>query len=443
MYKPCITLIFCTLFSTEYAHADDINMLNQKANIAAEQEFFEEAIALYTECYSMNFHDVQSMFSAAICLLKIGRITESITLLNSICSLVKNPLPIRYNIAYAYKTAGMIDTAIALYRDIIAQNPEYEDAHLGLGFAYLQNGDFVNGWHQHSRYLKKAGKNSDELRALLHNNDLVNKKILLAYEGGLGDTLLFIRYVERIKNLGAQTICLVQKPLIPLLSRCPYIDRLLPYQHPVPEHDARATLMSLPAIFEDTEDRFTVSIPYLYPDQALVNTWKERLAQYDTIKIGITWQSDVHNDVSRLPIARRGIPLALFEPLLKDERFTFFSLQCFEGTEQIAHLSPDCRLVTYADLDTKHGCFMDTAAIIQNLDLVIAVDSAVANISGALGIPTILLLPYVTDWRWIANRKDSPWYPEHIIFKQPQPFDWESTVHEVGTYLESLFFKKG
>jgi len=420
----------------------NITLLKQRADAFAAQEKFEEAIALYTECYATNPYDVNTLFSAALCLLKIGKTSEAITLFESLVPQVSNATSVKYNIAYAYKTAGMLDKAIPLYEALIAERPDYEDAHLALGFAYIQKGDFARGWPQHSRYLKRAGKNGDALRALLAHDAVAGKKVVLHYEGGLGDTILFIRYAQKLKNLGAEIICLVQKPLIPLLSRCAYIDRLLPYKTPFPEYDAVATLMSLPAIFGDTEEKFPVSIPYIQPDSTLVTEWHERLKNYDGIKIGITWQSDVHNDVSRLPIARRGIPLTLFEPLLKDPRYTFISLQCFEGTEQIAQLSPDCRLITYENFDTEYGAFMDTAALIPNLDLIIAVDSAVANIAGALGAHTLLLLPYATDWRWIAGRTDSPWYPYHRILKQPQPFDWATVVTELTQYLESYYPQK-
>lgn len=420
----------------------DTTALKKRADVCFNEESFEEAIALYTECYATNNNDLQSLFNSALCLLKIGKFADAIFIFEKLIPRVQDPTTLKYNTAYAYKADGKLDTAINLLEMLIKEKPDHDDAHLALGFAYIQKGDFERGWKQHSRYLKKANKNGDTLRELLRTHALVGKKIVLHYEGGLGDTLLFIRYAERIKMLGAEVTCLVQKPLIKILERCPYIDHLQPYELPLPPYDALATLMSLPAIFEDTEDTFPVSIPYLYPDPALIKIWQKTIATYDGIKIGITWQSDVHNDVSRLPIARRGIPLTLFEPLLKDSRFTFFSLQCFEGIEQIKELSPDCRLITYQDFDLSHGAFMDTAALIANLDLVIAVDSAVANISGALGIPTLLLLPYVTDWRWIAGRTDSPWYPMHHIFKQPAPFDWLNVVTEVTAFLESYYNSK-
>lgn len=429
-------------FITNAVYTGDIQDIKNRADTCAQEEKFTEAISLYTQCYGKNPYDVHSMLNAAICLLKLGKATEAINLFEKIIPLVQNPTAIRYNIGYAYKVSGNPTQAIEIYKDIIAANPDYDAAHFGLGFAYLEQGDYKRGWEQHSRYLKKAGKNGEELRMLLAQNNIAGKKILLTYEGGLGDTLMFIRYAERLKNMGGTLICMVQKPLIPLLSLCPYIDTIMPYNTNFPEHDARASLMSLPALFNDNEETIPTSVPYIYPEKKRVLEWQKKIAPYNTLKIGICWECNIFNDSSRLPIARRGIPLSLFEPLLADTRFTFFNLQKEDGVNQAELLGPQCTLISYKDLDTNHGSFMDTAALIHNLDLVIAIDSAVAHLSGALGVPTLLLLPYSTDWRWIINRSDSPWYPHHTILKQPAPFDWKSVIPLVSQYIESLYLSK-
>lgn len=445
MLIACILLCSYALTAPIIAEVTvtELKSLQQEADMCADKEDFTRAIELYKQCYTHNYADVHSIFKEAICLLKIGRIDEAIARFESLIPRLQNPGTVRYNIAYAYKIAGKLDTAIKLYEEIVAQKPDDEQANLGLGFAYIQNGDFIHGWPQHSKHLKKVRKNGDQLRELLAQNMIAGKKILLHYEGGLGDTLMFVRYAERLKKLGGIITCMVQEQLIPLLSHCPYIDFIIPYSpQQLAFHDAHASLMSLPAIFGDTEDRFSLAIPYLYPDPELIDLWHNRVASYAGMKIGICWQSDVYNDISRLPIARRGLPLTALEPLLRIPGVTYISLQRHDGTEQIEMLPPDCTLITYQDLDTEHGCFMDTAALMQQLDLVISIDSAVAHLAGGLGVPTFLLLPYNTDWRWIIDRTDSPWYPHHHIFKQPAPFDWHSVVNAVQTYLESVYLLK-
>jgi len=345
-----------------------------------------------------------------------------------------------YNVGYTLKTAGRVDEAIPVYKEVLKKKPDYDAAHLALGFAYLNKGDFARGWKQHERYLKKSKKNADKLRTLLRKKEIKGKTILLYPEGGIGDTLHFIRYAQRLKTMGATVIVIAQKPLIPLLSYCPYIDTLLPNSTPGLPHDASSTLMSLPAIFNDNEETFPRTIPYLTPDPTLVSHWKSKLTHDSpTLKIGICWQADVKNDVSRLPIARRGIPLTQFYCLATIPHLQFYSLQKYDGVEQLKTIAPDFPLHIFDDnFDKKHGSFMDTAAVMEHMDLIITVDTAVAHLAGALGRPVWLLLPYSTDWRWIVNRTDSPWYPTMRIFKQPAPFDWDNVMAAISYELEQI-----
>jgi tetratricopeptide (TPR) repeat protein len=416
-------------------HAPLADNLKQQAYAHAQAEQFYEAVALYTQLYQDNPHDVQSAFQAGVCLLKIGNIQDAISLYTAVAQKIVDPLPALYNIGFAHKNGGNLTAAITMYKKILEIDPAHDGAHLALGFAYLNQGDFERGWQQHERYLKKSGKNADALRVLIKNGTVTGKRILLQYEGGLGDTLMFIRYAQRLHTMGAHATCFVQKNLVPLLSLCPYIDIVETDKKNHQSYDAWASLMSLPAVFNDTEKTFPCAVPYLHADPQLTEQWALRVAPFPGLKIGLCWQSDVHNDISRLPIARRGMPLACWHSLLQDTGKTVFSLQRFDGTEQIKDLPDTCNLQVFEDMDTAHGSFMDTAALMTQLDLIITIDSAVAHLAGALGKQTILLVPYVPDWRWIYNRTDSPWYPTMHIFKQTVPFDWQPTVAEVYRYL--------
>ena len=397
----------------------------------AEREEFADAIAHMRSATQLQPDNFQTHFMLGGMLCKIGEINHTIEAYEQVLKLRPNALSALYNIGYAHKIVGNLDIAIAIYKQVLARSPDYEQAHLALAFAYINNGDFYNGWREHEWNLKRSGKNADELRELLRTNSIAGKTILLRPEGGLGDTIQFVRYAQRLKELGATVIVAVQKPLIPLLFGCPYIDQLLQTRQPMPAHDAQATLMSLPAIFADDEPTIPRDIPYLFPDPELVNYWKERLAHDTNVKIGICWQSDVHNDVSRMPIARRGMPLDVFFKLKDIAGISLYSLQKKEGLAQLDNLPADFTLHAFDNFDEEHGNFMDTAAIMQHMDLIITIDSAVAHLAGALGRPVWLLLPYATDWRWMHNRTDSPWYPTMRIFKQPHPFDWHSVMTQV------------
>jgi tetratricopeptide (TPR) repeat protein len=412
---------------------------HQTATEYQKQEDFSNAIVCYESIVKTNPYDINAHFQLGYCYLAIGNKDKAVESFNTAMVLNPQELAIPYNIGYTYKTFGDLDKAIEMYKKVIAMDPHYDPAHLALGFAYITQCDFERGWKQHTRYLSQSGKNADKLRSFLENDDIVYKKILLKPEGGLGDTINFIRYAQTLKNMGADVIVVCQKQLIPLLSRCNYIDQLLPSDKPLPAYDADATLMSLPAIFADTQDTVPQEIPYIFADPTLVLHWQKQLAHDTNFKIGLCWQVDIHNDDSKILIGRRGYPLKHFAQLADVENVSFYSLQKYDGVEQIAGLPEDFPLQVLENFDEQSGPFMDTAALIKNLDLVITVDTAIAHLAGALGCKVWLLHPYATaDWRWTHGRTDSYWYTTMRIFKQKEPFGYENVIQEVKEELKKL-----
>lgn len=383
--------------------------------------------------------DVSALFTQGIEELRAGNIEQALTAYRTILKYYPTQTQSLYNYGYTLKTAGRVDEAIECYKKVLTLDPAYEAAHFALGHAYLHKGDYEHGWQIHQRHIRTEKKASDNFWDLVKNNQLRGKTILLIPEGGLGDTINFIRYAQVIHDAGAHVVCLVQKPLYSLISHCPYIDTLVTNPQQIPAYDAKASYMSLPALFNSNEQTIPKNIPYIFPDPTLINHWQQQLSHDKNFKIGISWQADVFNDSSRLPIAHRGIPLATLHPLGLVQGVSFYSLQKKEGLDQLKNLPVAFKITCFeSDFDEQHGSFMDSAAVITQLDLIITIDSALAHLAGALGKPVWLLLPYATDWRWIAHRTDSPWYPTMRIFKQPHPFDWESVAQDVLCELISL-----
>jgi tetratricopeptide (TPR) repeat protein len=432
--KKKLSLLF-SLFATQ----SNAQASYEQAMTFQKSEHFTNAIKCYKNIPRHDPQYLSALFNLGLCYLSEGKAEKAIAIYDTILSINPHLIPVLYNKAYTLKTMGNVDAAIGLYKKIIQMDNSYDPAQLALGFAYLINGDFERGWQQHERYLKKSGKNGDQLRLLLKNNDtMTGKIILLRPEGGLGDSLQFIRYAQRLHEMGATIISCVQKPLIPLFSLCPYIDKVISPDMTIPPHHADATLMSLPAIFGDTEQTLPCDIPYLQADEQLIQQWKTYLSHDNNFKIGICWQADVHNDISRLPVARRGCLLKNFTPLQNFSNISLYSLQKYDGVEEIANMPLNFPLHIFEHLDEVSGPFMDTAAIIKNLNLMITADTAIAHLAGALGCHVWLLLPWSTDWRWINNRKDSPWYPTMKIFRQQKPFDWQGVMEEVIRELNKL-----
>lgn len=396
---------------------------------------FSDAVAIAQE--SMLHICTERSISArqALQLIGLGQIDEAIQCYERM--LVQNPhnREILYNIAYGHKIKGNMQEACALLEKIIALDPTYEKAQFSYGHTLLQAGEFERGWAQHDRFLIMNNRYSPQLKEWIQNNTLKDKKIVLRQEGGFGDTLQFLRFAQLLHESGAFVIAHVPKALMKLLSYCSYLDCIVCNKDPMPAHDAFTTFMTLPALYNVTEKTMPTK-PYLFSDPALEAFWAPDFSDApNDFKIGICWAADEKNDVSRLPVAHRGIPLSAFLPLANLPGIRLYSLQKYNGTEQIQEVT-ELQLHIFDHFDESHGSFVDSAAIMKNLDLVISVDTSIAHMAGALQVPVFLLLPYFSDWRWIVHHDDSPWYPTMRIFKQTTPFDWQEVVQRVVTELK-------
>jgi ADP-heptose:LPS heptosyltransferase len=193
--------------------------------------------------------------------------------------------------------------------------------------------------------------------------------------------------------------------------------------------------MSLPLAFATELSTIPAKIPYVHPDPALVETWRQRL-QGETLRVGIAFGGSSEHGLNRW----RSIPLAQIAPLANLEGTTFYSLQMGEPAEQLKSLQPTARLI---DLQNDQQDFADTAAIVANLDLVISVDTAVAHLAGAMGKPVWVLLHNAPDWRWLLKREDSPWYPTARLFRQSTHGNWQDVLASVERELRKLLAGRG
>jgi hypothetical protein len=256
---------------------------------------------------------------------------------------------------------------------------------------------------------------------------------LLHAEQGLGDTLHFIRYAQAAKARGGTVLLECAPSLHALLSRVPGLDGLVAANGRLPRFDVHAPLLSLPWIlgqFQPEADQ----APYLRADDAVVEQWRDRLEAIDGFRVGINWQGNPEHPRDRL----RSAPLRHFLPLADAPSVRLVSLQKGHGSEQLAELAEDERR-RIVDLGTRldnSGCaFVETAAVLAQLDLVITTDTALAHLAGGMGVPTWLVLCASPDWRWQLGREDTPWYPAMRLFRQPRPGDWASVFAKAGEKL--------
>jgi len=316
---------------------------------------------------------------------------------------------------------GNLEEAAASYRRALQLNPRDAEAHYNLGTALLLLGNFAEGWPEYE-WRHPGFKKRNFAQPAWDGSPLGGKTILLYAEQGLGDTIQFLRYAPLVKQRGGTVVVECQPALVPLLTGCHGIDQLVPGRSPLPAFDFQASLLSLPRIFGTTLATIPAEVPYVFPDTDLVEQWRQEMSSKGAFKIGIAWQGDPRHSEDR----NRSIPLAHFASLADIPGVRLISLQKGPGAEQLTALGDDRMAVTDlgSRLDETTGPFLDTAAVMKNLDLVITCDSACAHLAGALAVPVWVALAFAADWRWLLHRADSPWYPTMRLFRQQRPGDW-------------------
>lgn len=269
-----------------------------------------------------------------------------------------------------------------------------------------------------------------------YDYDIAGKRIFIKHDGGAGDAVQFLRYAKYLHEAGAYVIVETPPSLREIYKRVPSIDECVSYGS-VPKADITFTVATpvLTLTMHETLSAPSSDVPYIFADPALVEEWKERLAGLPGPKIGLCWCSSplVNSHTGEKSQSPRSIPLEMFEEILTTIPGTFISLQGGYGTEQLKNT--ELPLIYFPDLDTKHGRFADTMAIMKNLDLIITVDTSIAHIAGALGVQVWTILPMCSDFRWFSDRSDSPWYPTLRLFRQQSDEDWQPVV---GAVLDAL-----
>lgn len=326
------------------------------------------------------------------------------------------------------------EDALASYDKTIALKPGHISAYFNKSLLLLLMGRFEQGWSLYESRRKKdnpvAARNCPQPLWSGEEN-IAGKTILLREEQGLGDTIQFCRYAALVADLGARVILEVPKPLKTLLAGLPGVAQVVEPGTPPGDFDYQCSLLSLPFAFKTDLSNIPANIPYLKSNLEKSLSWKERLGDRNKLKVGLVWSGGFRQDQPETWSVnkRRNIPLQHFASL-KHPNIEFYSLQKGEpGESELAELKrnnwegPDI-----IDFTSELRDFSDTAALLDNLDLVISVDTSTAHLAGALGKPVWILNRFDSCWRWLLDRTDSPWYPTARLYRQGTIGDWESVV---------------
>ena len=354
------------------------------------------------------------------------------------------------NYAEAWSNKGVslsflkqFDKAKDCYLKAIDLDKTYMDSHWNLAISQLTTGEFFEGWKNYeyrwqiSNPIPRQFTYIPQLNSL---EQLIGKNILIWFEQGLGDTIQFCRYIPLLKKYAASISFVVQPPMVEILkSLRSYCDIYTHQNLPSSKFDLQCPLLSLPGLFLNSAQEIPTAAPYLKSDPIKSAIWKSRITHSDSLKVGLVWNGGFRADQPEVWSIneRRNIPFKIMADLRHTSGVDFYSLQKGDPAEsellsQKDQFWPDTNFFNYAS--ELHN-FSDTAALIDNLDLVISVDTSTAHLAGAMGKPVWILNRFDACWRWQLNRKDTPWYQTAKLFHQTASGNWESVIKEVHAEL--------
>lgn len=346
------------------------------------------------------------------------------------------------NLANLLIDRARFQEAMDYYQRVVALEPASPVAHWNMALAQLASGDLVRGFAEFEWRLRlphAAAAYSNRDAPLWQGESLVGRRIQLFAEQGLGDTLQFVRYVSTVVAMGAEVILECQASLGRLLAPLPGVTRVVvPGENVAPPPDFVCPLMSLPHRLGTSLDSIPCDIPYLDVDAVRVAEWGRRFVDRPRrFRVGLVWAGEARKhepDAHRID-QRRSMALDDFSPLLDIGGLEFFSLQKGPASAQVEGGVWQGRITDWSDDFTD---FLETAALVSHLDLVIGVDTSVIHLAAAMGKPTWVLSRFDGCWRWLRDRDDSPWYPTLRLFRQEKPLVWGPVVGSVAVALAAL-----
>lgn len=322
-----------------------------------------------------------------------------------------------------------LDEAIVDYIYATVIQPDFAEAQYNKSLAFLLNGDFERGW----LYYEWRWKNTDRLflrEARIFRQPLwlgkecvAGKRVLIHCEQGYGDTLQFCRFAAVVEGLGATVLLEVQAPLAILLESLAGVSQVIGQGSPLPEYDFQCPIMSLPLALNIRIDTIPTAISYVHSERVNIERWRARLGPLLRPRVGLAWSGNPNLADDR----NRSISLGEWVAHLPSE-FEYVVLQKEIRRADSDVLDAHPRILRF---DAELADFSDTAALCECVDLVVSVDTSIAHLSGALGKPTWVLLPFSPDWRWLLDRDDSPWYPAVKLYRQQAIGDWSGVLARI------------
>jgi Flp pilus assembly protein TadD len=411
----------------------------------------EEAGAVFRKALTIRPDTFDAAMNLGIVLSDQGNFDEASVWLDRALELRPDSADALQNIGMNLGCQGKWHEAITFYDAALRLKPEFPEVHRNLAYALLCCGDYERAWPEHEWRLKcKPSEGHRINRTFWNGDDFRGQSLLVHAEQGFGDTLQFIRYASMVKRRGGQVMLLCHARLLRLLARCEGVDLAFDATSYVPDCHLHVPMLSLPAIFHTTLETVPAPVPYLRTDSVLVEHWRSVFAAAidaeaaRTISdsssggpakpfvIGVAWQGNPARRMDNW----RSFPLAQLAPLAAIPGVRLVSLQVEHGLDQLDE--SDRGFPVLDVLGKRNRDFVETAALMTHLDLVITPDTAVAHLAGGLGLRTWVALCSVGDWRYPHGRNETPWYPTMRLFRQSKLGEWDGVFGRMKSALEEL-----
>jgi tetratricopeptide (TPR) repeat protein len=420
----------------------------------------ERAVAEWQRAITLRPDYLQAHYNLAKGLADLGRTDDAVAAYETLLRLAPDHADGRYNVANLLFRVGRYQAAREQYRLVLAAHPDHAKAWINLGMAAKRLRDLAAAEDAYRRALVLDPESADAHWNLSHvlmlqrrwrdgfaefewrlklpamkppswpqpawtGDDLAGRRIVLYAEQGIGDAIHFLRYARLVAARAAEVIVCCHPGLAPLAERAAGVARAVPFGGTLPEYDTFASLMSLPHLLALPEPAASWHGSYLTPPSMLPVTIRG-----DGLRIGLVWAGNPAHELDR----ERSCPIERLAPLITLPGVTIFSLQVGAAAADFKNQPFANRII---DVCPHLTDFAVTAAVVARLDAVVSVDTAVAHLAGALGVPVFLMLPWDCDWRWGSAGDTTPWYPTMRLFRQPAPGDWGSVVAAIGRTLRA------
>jgi tetratricopeptide (TPR) repeat protein len=383
-----------------------------------------EAITAFTQALSVNPADAEAALNLGNAYADLDQLAEAERQIRRAIALDPALAAAHTSLGFVLAAQGAVDAAIQANDAALRLQPDFAAAHWNQGVAYLLGGHFRAGWEKYEWRKRHFPAFFTGLPGPQWDGGALDgKTILILAEQGFGDTIQFARYLPLLARRGAQVVIECRPSIASLLAALPGVSAVVPrgQRH---AYDVWADQMSLPRLFGTTIQSIPYPGGYLRADPERAAIWDRALPEGP--RVGLAWAGNPLHSNDR----RRSIPAEILAPVVTAGRRSLITLQTDPQAGDMA------KAFGLPDRSTQLVDWADTAAAISAMDLVITVDTAIAHLAGALGIPCWVMLPHAPDWRWMLGRDDSPWYAGMRLFRQERPGDWAGVAGRIAEALK-------